>query len=300
MKLLVIFTDYAKMVKFSHTLFALPFAGIALILGILNVNLSSNELITKSILILVCMVSARNAAMGFNRSLDADIDAKNPRTAMREIPSGKISQKSVNIFTISFILIFILASYFLNHLTFLLSIPAIAIVLFYSYTKRFTWLCHYVLGFGIGIAPTGAWIAITGEFNLVPLLWSFGLMFHIAGFDILYSTQDATFDKTNGLFSIPSRFGIPTALWIARISHVLSFVLLFAGGYFAELGIFYYIFLTITGILFLTEHILVNPDDLSKVPIAFFHINASISVVLFVGILIDKWSELFVKIGEKF
>jgi 4-hydroxybenzoate polyprenyltransferase len=300
MKLLETITDYGKMVKFSHTIFALPFAGISVLLALPITPYKGSELLKILLLVLVCMVSARNAAMGFNRSLDSDIDSKNPRTQNREIPSGKLSQKSVNIFTILFVLIFFISTFFINSLSFLLSFPAIFLVLFYSYTKRITWLCHYVLGFGIGIAPTGAWIAITNEFHLVPVLWSFGLMFHIAGFDILYATQDMEFDKSMGLFSIPSRFGVQFSLGLAKLNHIISFLLLFLGGYYAGLGILFYLFLVITGVLFLIEHMLVSPDDLSKVPIAFFHINAIISVVLFLGILVDRWSTLTVLIKEKF
>jgi 4-hydroxybenzoate polyprenyltransferase len=300
MKLLETITDYGKMVKFSHTIFALPFAGISVLLALPITPYKGSELLKILLLVLVCMVSARNAAMGFNRSLDSDIDSKNPRTQNREIPSGKLSQKSVNIFTILFVLIFFISTFFINSLSFLLSFPAIFLVLFYSYTKRITWLCHYVLGFGIGIAPTGAWIAITNEFHLVPVLWSFGLMFHIAGFDILYATQDMEFDKSMGLFSIPSRFGVQFSLGLAKLNHIISFLLLFWGGYYAGLGILFYLFLVITGVLFLIEHMLVSPDDLSKVPIAFFHINAIISVVLFLGILVDRWSTLTVLIKEKF
>jgi 4-hydroxybenzoate polyprenyltransferase len=300
MKLLETITDYGKMVKFSHTIFALPFAGISVLLALPITPYKGSELLKILLLVLVCMVSARNAAMGFNRSLDSDIDSKNPRTQNREIPSGKLSQKSVNIFTILFVLIFFISTFFINSLSFLLSFPAIFLVLFYSYTKRITWLCHYVLGFGIGIAPTGAWIAITNEFHLVPVLWSFGLMFHIAGFDILYATQDMEFDKSMGLFSIPSRFGVQFSLGLAKLNHIISFFLLFWGGYYAGLGILFYLFLVITGVLFLIEHMLVSPDDLSKVPIAFFHINAIISVVLFLGILVDRWSTLTVLIKEKF
>jgi 4-hydroxybenzoate polyprenyltransferase len=294
------FSDYGKMVKFSHTLFALPFALLAAMIALLDTPHSGNELLKRFALILVCMFAARNAAMGFNRAVDAEIDGKNPRTAIREIPSGKLSKTSVILFTLAFCLLFIISTYFINTLTFYLSVPALVIVLFYSYTKRFTWLCHFILGFGIGISPTGAWIAIKDEFSIIAVLWSFGLMFHIAGFDILYSTQDRDFDKKHGLQSIPARFGIPIALNIARISHIISFALLTLAGIKAELGIIYYLFLTATGVLFIIEHKLVSKDDLSKVPIAFFHINASISSVLFFGILLDKWTEIITVIGNKF
>jgi 4-hydroxybenzoate polyprenyltransferase len=288
------------MVKFSHTIFALPFAGLAVLLALPETQYSGNELILRLVLVIVCMVSARNAAMGFNRAIDEDFDKLNPRTKNREIPSGIISKQSVYSFTILFSLIFILASYFISFKVFLLSFPALAIVLFYSYTKRITWLCHYVLGLGIGIAPTGAWLAILDSFSLIPVLWSFGLMFHISGFDILYATQDYEFDRSVGLQSIPAKFGVSTALWVARINHVISIILLSLGGYLADLTWIYYIFLCITGILFFIEHWMVKPNDLSKVPIAFFHINASISVLLFIGIFVDRYSIIIDTLGRKF
>ncbi|MDX1958679.1 MAG: UbiA-like polyprenyltransferase [Leptospiraceae bacterium] len=294
------FNDYGKMVKFSHTLFALPFALLSFVLSFIDTTLTKNQLLINLFLILVCMVSARNAAMGFNRLVDADIDAKNERTKLREIPSGVLSKKSVLGFTIFFSLIFVVATYFINFKCFLLSFPTLVIVLGYSYTKRFTWLCHYILGFGIGIAPTGAWISMKNEFDLIPVLWSFGLMFHIAGFDILYSTQDTTFDKSSGLYSIPSRFGVSNALLIARISHIVAFLLLSLAGVEARLGIIYAVFLICVGILFIVEHNLVNPKDLSKVPIAFFHINASISSILLLGVVVDKWNEIYQTIGRVF
>ncbi len=292
MNILNIISNYGKMVKFSHTLFALPFAGLSVILALLESKLNISDFYYKLLLIFLCMVSARNAAMGFNRWIDAEIDKKNPRTQNREIPSGVLSKKAVLIFTTLFSLFFIFSTYFLNSFAFYSSIPTLIIIFFYSYTKRFTWLCHYILGFGIGLSPMGAWVAISGELSLVSFIWSMGLMFHIAGFDILYSTQDMDYDKQSGLYSIPSRFGLEISLVIAKLNHIIAFSLLFYAGYIAALSIYYYIFLCTTGILFAIEHLLVNKNDLSKVPIAFFHINASISIILFLGILFDKWSEL--------
>jgi len=292
MNILNIINIYGKMVKFSHTLFALPFAGLSMIIAILRTTLSRDELIIKSILILLCMVSARNAAMGFNRYVDKEIDRLNPRTTNRELPSGVISNTSVIIFTILFSFIFIVCTYYLNLFCFYASVPTLFIIFIYSYTKRFTWLCHYILGIGIGLAPSGAWIAITGQISIVPIFWTLGLMFHIAGFDILYSTQDMEYDKNNHLFSIPSRFGLIYSLNIARINHLIAFSLLFYAGFLSSLANYYYIFLLFVGILFTIEHLMVNKNDLSKVPIAFFHINASISIVLFLGILFDKYDEL--------
>jgi 4-hydroxybenzoate polyprenyltransferase len=297
MNIIKIFSNYGKMVKFSHTLFALPFAGFAVILAILDSqNLTLSDLIIKTALVLICMVSARNAAMGFNRSIDMEIDSKNPRTKNRELPSGILNKNSVNIFTISFSLIFVITTYFINQLSFILSFPTLFLILFYSYTKRFTWLCHFILGIGIGIAPSGAYIAIQNSISIIPALFTFGLMFHIAGFDILYSTQDYDFDRSNGLNSIPVRFGIQKSLWIARFSHIISFSLFAYSSYLYQFGLYFYIFLCITGFLFFMEHFLVRANDLKNVPIAFFHINASISVLLFLGIIIDRWSPLIQKI----
>lgn len=185
----------------------------------------------------------------------------------------------------------------INFKCFLLSFPALFIILFYSLSKRFTFLCHFILGLGIGIAPSGAWIAILDKLELSTALWSFGLMFHIAGFDILYAMQDMDFDRQEGLYSIPAKFGLDTSFWIARLSHLFSFSLLLLAGYYAGLGMFYYIFLGIVAVLFLLEHSMVSREDLSKLPIAFFHINASISIILFLGILLDKGGPLLQKFG---
>lgn len=286
------------MIKLSHTLFALPFAGLSTILALLHSTKSNSELIKTVLWILVCMVSARSAAMGFNRYADKEIDKLNPRTAQREIPAGKISEKSVLVFVILSSLLFIFSSFQINLLCFYLSFPALFIILFYSYSKRFTYLCHFILGLGIGIAPTGAWVAILEKVDILPFLWSMGLMFHIAGFDILYATQDIEFDRQNNLYSIPSQFGINASLWLSKLSHILSISFFIYAGYIGGLNYIYYIFLMLTGILFIIEHKLVSPKDLSKVPIAFFHINVSISIVLFLGILFDKWSALIQRFSQ--
>ncbi len=298
MKLLSIINNYGKMVKFSHTLFALPFAGLSMILAILSSELSKEDLMIKSFLIIICMVSARNAAMGFNRYVDREIDKKNPRTMNRELPAGILTDTSVIIFTLMFSIVFVISTFYLNSFCFYFSIPTLFIIFIYSYTKRFTWLCHYILGFGIGLAPSGAWSAITGNISSIPIIWTLGLMFHISGFDILYSTQDLEYDKNNNLYSIPSKFGLNTSLVIARINHILAFSLLAYAGVLSSMKNYYYIFLIFAGILFTIEHLLVNKNDLSKVPIAFFHINASISVILFLGILFDKWSEIQIYLGN--
>ncbi len=287
--------NYSSMIKISHTLFALPFAAFSASLAILKSNLTKEEMIYKFVLIIICMFSARSAAMGFNRYIDSDIDAKNPRTANREIPSKKLDKNSVLYFIIFFSLVFIVTTYFISLFCFYFSFPTLFLILFYSVTKRFTFLCHFFLGFAIGLAPLAASVAILDKIEFLPILWTFGLMFHIAGFDILYSCGDAEFDKSNGLYSIPSKFGIKLAFTIARTSHVLSFSILVYAGIFANLGLTYFLFLSIIGILFLIEHILVKENDLSKLPIAFFHINAFISIVLFIGVLFDQWKAIIEK-----
>lgn len=300
MKFLQTISNFGKLVKFSHTLFALPFALLSVILALSESPFSSSELIKRIILILICMVSARNAAMGFNRLVDENFDRLNPRTSNRELPSKKISPNTVKLFTLFFALLFLLACFFIDIKIFLLGILALSIILFYSYTKRFTYLCHYVLGLGIGIAPVGAWLVIKDSLELTPIFFFLGLMFHIAGFDILYSTQDYEFDKQNSLHSIPVRFGISKALWISRLTHLFSIFFLILPYFYSGLGTLYLVFVFIIGILFIIEHSLVSPNDLSKVPIAFFHVNISISIVLFFGVLFDKWSLLLEAIRRKF
>lgn len=285
-------SSYSRMIKLSHSLFALPFAGLSAILAILVSTDSNRILLWKSLWIIICMVSARSAAMGFNRYVDRDIDKQNPRTANREIPAGQVSEKNALFFILVSAIIFLAASAMISWLCFGLAFPALFLILFYSYSKRFTFLCHFILGAAIGVAPLAAWLAILNRLETMPIFWSLGLMFHIAGFDILYSIQDVEFDNQQGLHSIPSRFGVGFALILARILHILCFLFLFLAGFLAGLGIYYYIFLFITGILFILEHRMVSLEDLSKIPIAFFHINASISAVLFFGILIDKWADL--------
>ncbi len=289
--------NYGKMVKFSHTLFALPFAGLSFVYALGETAKSENELQKILLLIIICMVSARSAAMGFNRWADKEIDLKNPRTKDREIPKGTLSEKSVLLFVIISSLIFLVTSYLINSTCFVLSFPALAVILFYSYTKRFTYLCHFILGFGIGLAPTGAYLAVNESFSFAPVLWSLGLMFHISGFDILYSTQDIEIDKSLGLKSIPSRFGIKKSFAISRIVHALCFGFFLWAGFVINSGIFYFGFLLVTGILLIVEHSLISPSNLSKLPIAFFHINASISLILFFGILLDNWKIVIFKLA---
>ncbi|MCB1140182.1 MAG: putative 4-hydroxybenzoate polyprenyltransferase, partial [Leptospiraceae bacterium] len=217
--------DYLGMIKFSHSIFALPFAGIGIVEVLSWEGFSVPEipvLVHRILACLVCMVSLRSAAMGFNRIVDRHFDAANPRTATREIPSGKIPLSSAILFTSIALIIFILAAFSMGMLVGWLSFAAIAFVLGYSWTKRFTYLCHFFLGLAIGLVPSAVWIAFSGTLDWIAVYWSLGLALYIAGFDIIYSCQDAQFDRSRGLHSLPARLGVANALWMARLSHVLA------------------------------------------------------------------------------
>ncbi len=280
---------YGRMIKFSHTVFALPFALAAVVLANRQTPVTLYELSW----ILVAMVTARSAAMGFNRIVDARIDAQNPRTAMREIPAGKLSPKAALAFVAMSATLFILAAAMLGKLCLVLSVPVLAVLCLYSYTKRFTWLAHLYLGFAISLAPLGAWIALTNSFDWPIMLLCLALMTYITGFDILYACQDTHFDRAEGLFSIPARFGNQKALALARGVHLVSWGCLLTVGVAFDLGLIYFITAVSIGILFAVEHRLVNPDDLSKIDLAFFNVNSTVSVLLFLGILVDELIRLW-------
>lgn len=264
------------MIKFEHTLFALPFAFLGAILA-------ANGLpeLGQIIWITVAMVGARSAAMTFNRIIDRDIDAANPRTANREIPSGKLSLSFAWAFLYVSIGVFLMASYSLNWLTFALSPVALIFVLGYSYAKRFTAFAHLLLGSALAISPSAAWIAVRGDlFDEVPLLLSLFVLIWTAGFDVLYACQDFEYDRHHGLRSIPARFGIKNALWIARLFHFQSFIVLVllylvTGTHWLALA-----GVIMVGVLFIYQHTLVKPNDLSKMNAAFFTTNAVVSVIL--------------------
>lgn len=275
---------YGRMVKFSHTVFALPFALAAVIIGHRYRPVRAVDLFW----ITVAMVGARSAAMGFNRLADAKIDARNPRTARREIPSGEISKAAAAGFTGLFSALFIFAAAMLGPQCLALSLPVLTILFGYSFSKRFTWLSHLYLGLVISLAPLGAWLALVKTFSWPVLLLSLALMTHITGFDILYACQDHQFDRNEGLHSIPVRFGIKNALIAATFFHLMSFTF-FILIYFAfQMGPVYLAAVAVIGFLFITEHWLINPDDLSRINISFFHINSIISIVLFCGVLGDE------------
>ena len=275
--------DYGQMIKFSHSIFALPFALSAAILANDTAPLTAEKLLW----IVLAMVSARSAAMGFNRLIDRHYDAANPRTRMRHLPAGKIKSSEVATFVIVSSLIFIFASYQLNLLCFALSPVALFIIFFYSYTKRFTAFSHYVLGLALGISPVGAWLAITGAFALPPIILGLAVVFWVAGFDILYALQDYDFDRQYDLYSIPRLVGPARALWIARLSHTLAFALLFSLWVLLNLHFIYVLGLILIAGLLSYEHSLVSPHDLSRLDMAFFNMNGVISVIFFLTILGD-------------
>jgi len=276
---------YGQMIKFSHTIFALPFAFSAVVMAWEKHSPSFLDFIW----IILAMVGARSAAMGFNRIVDADIDLKNQRTAIREIPAGLLSKKEAIVFVSISSLLFIFSAAMLSSLCFWFSFPVLFFLMFYSYTKRFTKYCHLYLGFAISLAPIGAWVAITGAISLSVVFLSLGLMTYIAGFDILYSCQDITFDKTEGLFSLPSVIGPEKAMLISSILHVLTFVFLLLMHLAFDMHWVFLIFLTIIGILLIVEHKLIQPDNLEHINIAFFHMNSIISVTLFIGVLTQSF-----------
>lgn len=274
-----------SLVLFAHSIFALPFAIIGFFLAIETTEHSFDW--KKLLLMLVCMVAARNAAMAFNRFLDRDIDAKNPRTAMRDIPAGKISANNALAFTIVNCLVFIAATYFINSLCFYLSPVALFVVLFYSYTKRFTPLCHIVLGIGLGLAPIGAYLVVTNQFDIVPIFYGIAVMCWSGGFDIIYALQDEEFDREHGLNSIPAYFGAKRALRISEILHVLSFIFVLLPAYYMPVGWFYYLGVAFYGILLIYQHRIVSPTDLSRVNRAFMTTNGIASVVFAGFYLLD-------------
>jgi 4-hydroxybenzoate polyprenyltransferase len=264
------------MIKWEHSIFALPFALSAAMLAAGGWP-TGHQLLW----IIVAMISARSAAMAFNRLADASMDAANPRTRTRALPAGTLTSSFVLAFVAVCCVVFVLAARELNQLAFLLSPVALLILLLYSYTKRFTRWSHLVLGFALGIAPAGAWIAIRGYIDLRILLLTAAVTFWVAGFDVLYSCQDHDFDRNYGLHSIPRHIGIARSLWVARAFHVLMlvllmiFVLVFSLGKLAVSGV------AVVGLLLAYEHSLVRPDDLSKLNAAFFTMNGTISVVFF-------------------
>lgn len=284
--------NYLSLVKFSHTIFALPFAMIGFTLGVLQPstqNYSTQDIVLKLLLVLVCMITARNAAMGFNRYLDRTFDEKNPRTAIREIPKGIISPNSALRFVIINCIIFIAATYFINPMCFYLSPVALFVILFYSYTKRFTSLCHLVLGLGLSLAPIGAFLAVTGSWDnsLTPVILSFAVLFWVSGFDIIYSLQDVDFDNSQELHSIPTALGKRGALNLSTFLHFLSAACVITIGIINEVHFLYWIGVAVFVGMLIYQHSIVKPNDLRRVNIAFMTANGIASVVFAVFVIAD-------------
>ncbi len=267
-----------EMIKIEHTLFALPFALLGAVLAARGLP-SAWQLLW----ITLAMVGARSAAMAFNRLADADYDARNPRTRTRALPAGLLTRRFVWVFTCAAAILFFVAAAMLNRLTLLLAPVALASVLVYSYTKRFTSLSHLVLGWCLCIAPTGAWLAVRGTFDSpVPLLLSLTVLLWTAGFDVLYACQDYDFDRQTGLRSLPARVGIANALWLARLLHAGAFAALVGLYFLTHLGTLALVGVIATGALLVYQHRLVRADDLSRLNAAFFTTNAFVSVLLFI------------------
>jgi 4-hydroxybenzoate polyprenyltransferase len=310
--------NYLSLIKFSHTIFAMPFALIGFVLGLKPyIEVFQNKdgefvnsyrayeidgkIVTAEVfkyaqikylavvflLVIICMVSARSAAMAFNRYLDRKFDALNPRTAIREIPKGIISPKNALAFTIGSSLVFVVACYFINTAVLILSPIALFVVLFYSYTKRFTALCHLVLGVGLALAPIGAYLAVTGSFAWLPLLFSFAVIFWVSGFDIIFALQDVEFDQSQKLHSIPAMLGVPKALRVSELLHLISAACVIAAGFYGHFHWLYWIGVAVFTSMLVYQHSIVKPNDLSKVNIAFMTANGIASVVFAVFVIAD-------------
>jgi len=277
--------NYLSLIKFSHTIFALPFALIGFFLATQHYEYSFSW--STLGLVLLCMVFARSAAMAFNRYIDRDIDEKNPRTIQREIPAGIIRPQSALLFVLLNCLLFVVTTYFINPLCFYLSPVALAVILGYSYTKRFTALCHFVLGVGLALAPVGAFVAVSEQFYLLPILYGFVVLFWVSGFDIIYALQDEGFDKSLDLHSIPTFLGKENALYFSGFLHLICAGILIYAGYYADFGLFYTIGTAIFLSLLFYQHTLVKPNDLSKVGLAFFTTNGIASVVFAFFVLLE-------------
>jgi 4-hydroxybenzoate polyprenyltransferase len=267
-----------EMIKFEHTVFAMPFA----LMGAFLAKRGVPDAIT-FLWIVLAMVGARTCAMGFNRIVDRDFDRRNPRTANRALPAAAVKLWEAWLMVLAAGLLFFYACYNLNKLTLLLAPFALFLTLFYSLTKRFTWLCHAVLGLALAFSPLGGWVAVSGSLTEYPFVLSAGVLFWVAGFDTIYACLDADFDSEAGLFSLPARFGRQNAFKLAVAFHVLAFVFFLITGIVSRLNYFYYIGIAFTGTALFYQHIVVNPKDLAKIKLSFFTMNGLISLTLFVA-----------------
>lgn len=272
------------MIKFSHSIFALPFALSSMLLA------GNGQVSFKTLLLIVaCMVTARSTAMAFNRLVDAPLDAQNPRTANRHIPAGLLSKTFVWIFFGANAIVFIALSSLFNRLCFILSPIALFVLCFYSFTKRFTNLTQIFLGVALGMSPLAAWIAITGQLSLTAALMGLGVLFWVAGFDILYALQDYDFDKKNKVGSLVVKWGPPKALSAARYFHALSVLFFMGMGLWAPLGATYFVTVALIGVFLIWEHTLIKPNDLSRIDAAFFTMNGLVSVFYLAGVFLDQY-----------
>jgi len=275
--------EYGKLVMFSHTVFSLSFAAVSMVLAAKGL-----PKITTMFWILVCFMAARTGANAINRVIDAEIDARNPRTATRQIPKGEVKKREVIIFTSICFLVMLFGAYKLNWVCLILSPIALFLMIIYSYTKRFTFLCHLILGVTCACAPVGVWLAVTGKITFIPLIMGAANTLWVAGFDIIYGSQDYDFDKANGLHSIPAQFGVKNALLIAMTFHIITLICLIVIGILStELSIIYYIGISLIALLFLAEYKIVSPKNLTNVNIASYSINQIVSIVLLVFGLLD-------------
>jgi 4-hydroxybenzoate polyprenyltransferase len=288
--------SYLSLIKFSHTIFAMPFALIGFFLAYRQMGYSqlsawdqfnNNPLLVKLALVILCMVFARSAAMAFNRYLDRKLDAANPRTAIREIPKGIISASSALVFTIMACVLFVLTCYFINSVCFYLSPVALLVVLGYSYTKRFTALCHLILGVGLSLAPIGAYLAVTAQFDLLPILFSLTVIFWVSGFDIIYALQDEEFDKSQKLYSMPVWLGKAKALRVSEWLHFISATTVVVAGFYGHFSWLYWIGTAIFMGMLIYQHSIVKPHDLKKVNIAFMTANGIASIVFAIFVIAD-------------
>ncbi|WPV00291.1 UbiA-like polyprenyltransferase [Mucilaginibacter sp. cycad4] len=277
---------YLSLVTFAHTIFAMPFAFIGFFLAVTTTQYHFDWL--KLVLMVLCMIFARNSAMAFNRYLDRDIDIQNPRTKQRDIPAGRISPKAALTFVIINCLLFITATWFINRLCFFLSPVALFVVMGYSATKRFTALCHLVLGLGLSLAPIGSYLVVTGQFAITPIFFSLSVLCWVSGFDIIYALQDEDFDRSKNLHSIPAYLGKVNALRLSTFLHVLSAVFIMMPAFGTQVGFLYYIGIAFFCAMLVYQHLLVKPNDLSRVNFAFMTTNGIASVVFAVLFLLDR------------
>jgi len=278
-------SNYFSLVKIHHTIFSLPFALIGFFIAVNEKNENIN--LRLLLMVMLCVLFARNAAMGFNRYVDREFDKKNPRTALREVPKEIIKPQSALFFVILNALFFIITAGFLNFLCLMLSPVALFIVLGYSFTKRFSYLSHLFLGLGLALAPIGAYLAVTGHFTILPVLYSLCVLLWVAGFDIIYALQDIDFDKSENLKSLPARIGIPRALTISALFHFVSVLLIILAGLIYPFHWLYWTGCAIFTILIIYQHLIVKPNDLSKVNMAFFTLNGIASIIYATFVIAD-------------